>query len=360
MRLANSILLLTAGFLSAQEVTSDPIGFNKVTCLANSDTIVGVPLRKEGSLQTKLSGAPTPTGTEGVMTLPVTATFTLGQFPQHYVKFVGGTKDGFWYDITSHDTTSITIDLNGDTLTGVASGNSILIAEYWTLDTLFDPAIATTDPTTTGHAIVASSSTSPRNRRTQVLIPNFLEPDGINQAPSKICYISGGQWLAADSSPNAGNTTLFPDIYIIVRHPPAITTSTVFRSLGEVETKNFTISLTTNISGSQDSYIGLPRPIDLRLNELNLVESGAFVASSSTSPRNRKDQILVFNNTEQLVNKAPSAIYYYMGGNWLNALDTNAISNTNIIPAGSGFLIRKAKTDTGATSMWLNTFTYQP
>jgi len=359
MKILPLLVLAAVVPVAAQSVVSDPIGFNKVTCLSNSDTVVGVPFRLQGSLNAKLASAPVTNGDSATLTLTAT-TLTAGAFTRHYVKFTSGGKDGYWYDITGNTTNTLTVNLNGDNLAGTATGDAVLIAEFWTLDTLFPPANATESPTTTGHAIVSSPSTSPRFRKTQVLLPNVATPDGINQAPSKICYITGGQWVAADASANPGGTILWPDSYLIIRHPGSITTFTVFKSCGEVEMGNMVIPLATRTDGAQDCYIAVPRPLPLRLNQLNLVESGAFVTSPSTSPRFRKDQILVFDNAQQLINKAPSAIYYHNGVNWLNASNNNAISDTDVIPAGSGFLIHKALTTTGATAMWPNPPIYTP
>jgi hypothetical protein len=49
--------------------TTNPMGFNTVTCLANSDTIVGVPLRAQGSIATKLAAAPAVNGAQATLTL---------------------------------------------------------------------------------------------------------------------------------------------------------------------------------------------------------------------------------------------------------------------------------------------------
>ncbi len=89
MTLVSTVLLAAATQLMAQSVTSGSIGFNKVTCLSNSDTIVGVPFRAQGSRNTKLAAAPVVNG--DVATLTLTATH-LPLWPTHsrYVKFNSG------------------------------------------------------------------------------------------------------------------------------------------------------------------------------------------------------------------------------------------------------------------------------
>ncbi|NJM37856.1 MAG: TIGR02597 family protein [Akkermansiaceae bacterium] len=163
---------------------TEPVGFNKVTCLGNSDTIVGVPLRMQGSVKSRLSANPTVNGNTATLNL-VSSSLPTWTGSTRYVKFDSGTKDGSWYDITSNTADSLTINLNGDNLTGAVTSDSIVISEYWTLDTLFPPAAATTDPATTGHAIVASTGTSPIQRRTSILLPDIVT-SGINLPASGI------------------------------------------------------------------------------------------------------------------------------------------------------------------------------
>ena len=359
MRFLPVLILSTALPLGAQSVVSEPIGFNKVTCLANSDTIVGVPLRKEGSRTTKLSGAPT--GTGDAITLPVTATLTAGELTKHYVKFTSGAKDGYWFDVTSNTTDSVTIDLNGDTLTGVVSGDSLVIAEYWALGTLFDPTLSTTNPTTTGNAVVASLGTLAFQRRTEILIPD-LAGSGVNRSSAAKYYVAGGTWkLSGDTTYASKNSVLLnPDSCFTIRHPATVTAATTFRSVGEVETKNWIIPLATLTTGQQDTYVSLLRPVEVSLENLNLWQSGAFMASSGTQAFQRRDVILVFDNAIAAQNKSASATYYHNGTNWLKANDGTVNHNATKIPAGSGFLVRKYKTSNGATSFWKNTPSYQP
>lgn len=350
--------LIAALPAAAQSITSDPIGFNKVTCLSNSDTIVGIPLHVEGSHTTKLAADPT-TNPDGSVTLTVTATFTADAFPRHFVKFVGASKDGCWYDITANDTRSITINLNGDNLAGVVAGGTLVVAEHWSLGTLFNPALSTTDPTTTGNAIVASTGYQAFQRRTEVLLPDLVGT-GVNLAPTGKYYIASGHWRRSGDPTYADMDGLMlnPDNYFIIRHPGSVTANTTFRSLGEVNTRNWTIALATLTDGQQDTFIALPRPVPLTLGELNLWQSGAFMVSTGVQAFQRRDVLLVFDNAAAAQNKAPIATYYHNGSNWLKVNDGTTAHDEDIIPAGIGFIVRKYRTATGATSFWKNIPTY--
>ena len=358
----------SVGTAYAETSTMNPIGFNKVVCLTNSDTIVGVPFRMQGSMRDLVAGSPAAVpGEPDLMEIPLQAlNLSPDSLDTHYLMFDGGTRDGRWYDITANTATSVTIDLNGDDLDGVGNGNPVIITEYWTLDTLFPPDQATTswtaDPESgemiqNGHAIVASSNTSLRTRRTQVYISDSVS-DGINFSAVETFYITNGQWYdARNNQPLDLDFVLMPDQYFTISHPATVSAPTVYRSAGEVASSDFTIPLRAITTGAQDNYVAIPRPIDLRLDQLNLYESGAFVASSSTSLRNRKDELLVFDNEVALRNRSASAIFYHNGVTWLNAANHNVASDY-VIPAAAGFVIRKARVNVRSTSFWQNIPTY--
>lgn len=352
MKLVLITVLAAVAQLSAQSVTSEPFGFNKVTCLANSDTIVGVPLRKEGSQSSKLASAPLINGDAATLTLTAT-NLTPDALTKHYVKFNSGTKDGCFYDITGNTANTVTINLNGDNLTGATTGDAVVIAEYWTLDSLFPPALATTDPTTTGHAIVASTSRFASGRLTEVLLPDLVGV-GTNIAPIQTFFIYNGAWRKQGQAITSdfGSSILYADTYFIVRHPAAVTSSTTFRCLGEVELGNISIPLSTNAAAYQDNFIALPRPVAVTLDSLALVPE-AFVASTSRFASGRKDELLVFNNIVNAFNKAPDVTYYYFNGAWRkHGQDYTVDFGLDTIPAGVGFLIRKAPN--ASTIFWKN------
>ena len=239
----------------------------------------------------------------------------------------------------------------------------MLIAPYWTLDTLFPPTGATTAWTETpvnsqnwvpnGHAIVASTSRFASGRRTEILLPN-LQAVGTNISPIATFYIFNNGWRRQGVSytEDHGGTQLNPDSYFIVRHPVTVSYSTIYRCLGDVEMGAFTIPLTVRASVAQDNAIGLPRPVNITLNALGLVPS-AFVASTSRFASGRKDELLVFNNASSSFNKAPDRTYYYFNAGWRKqGMSYLTDFGTDTIPAGGGFLIRKAPGNIDSTAFW--------
>ncbi len=102
--------------------------------------------------------------------------------------------------------------------------------------------------------------------------------------------------------------------YFILRNAA---TGTTLTTLGSVLTKNATIPLFTRVGATsvqQDNFVSIIRPIDVKLNDLGLITSGAFL--SSPSAINRIDQLLLFDNAQVAINKAPSVIYFYFNGAW--------------------------------------------
>lgn len=375
MRLITLILLLS-GQLLAQTTVSNPSGYNNVQCLASSDTIVGVPMRVQGSRTTTLTAAPSIAGGSATLTL-ATGSLAAGALTNNYLKFKTGYRNGRFYNITGNTTNTVTINLNGDTLSdtggSVAIGDYVLIAQYWTLNTLLPAANATTAWTQipsgsknyvqNGTAVVASTSST---TNTQVLLPN-LAGTGINIAPAGTYFVLNGVWNSTTTgTTDEGNTVLYPDTYIIVRHPTTVSYNTVFSNLGEVEKGYLTIPLTTQATAQQDSSVAIPRPVGVTLSGLNLIQSGDFMAStgtaSSLTSTTLRDVLFVFGNTTKALNKAASSsstiAYYNYQGSWLKVGGGTTNYNSTVIPAGTGMIVRKYKVTGAPTTLWNDPPTY--
>lgn len=355
-------LLAASGFVTAQPVFTSPAGYVSITCLPNSDTIVGLPLRTSAAYTGVLSATPDTTTTPGsaILSLSGNPGLTANEFAgAYYVKFKDSTPaatgDGQWFSITANGTSSITVDLNGGTIAAL-SGAQLEVLKFWTLAELFPPADCTTDPATTKTAIVASLDSSAEGRRTQVLVPDLLTP-GINQAPSGIYYVRNGNWVKAGTEENSNSLPLWPDVYFRIRQPASVISPTTYTINGEVELGKFVVPLTTQASIRQDNFVAIPRPVDITLNQLNLANTGAFVSSTSALASGRRDELLVFDNAKAISNKSASAIYFFHNGIWKkpgSAADQGAV----VIPSGAGFIIRKFPTGDGRTVLWNNTQTY--
>jgi uncharacterized protein (TIGR02597 family) len=244
------------------------------------------------------------------------------------------------------------VSLNGASLNNLTAGSTVSVIPYWTFGTVFPPSAS-------GTAFIAS--TSPLVRQTQVFVPNY-SGTGDYLGPAATYFFYSGHWcLVGDSVSNShNNDILIPDGYVTVRNPASAGTTTL-TTMGNVLTGNFTIPLATNTSGPQDNAVGICRPVDTSLNNLGLISSGAF--TPSTSALVRQDQIFLVSNTEAGLYKGATATYFYYvgtsGTGWRLVGDSIINDHGNdVIPAGTGFTIRKVATGNGATAFWQNPPTY--
>ena len=354
--------LATAGLALGQAVTT-PVGYVTIECKASSDTIVGVPMRQYSAYAGTLDGAPVVSNGLATLTLSGAPELAADAFANtHYVKFKNtlptpAAGDGQWFVITTNTADTLTVDLNGATIDAV-SGAALEVLKFWTLNELFNPADSTTDAATTKNAIVASTSQLTTGRRTQILIPNYTAA-GTNASASSIFYVNAGIWKQSGmGSADYGSFQLLPDSYFIIRNPSQVTGSTFYTSTGEVESGCMGLFLSTLASASQDNYVSLPRPVDVKLRDLNLGGTSSFMPSTGTLTTQRRDQLFVYNNAATGFNKSASAIYYYHDNMWKKSGQGNTDFGDDVIPAGSGFVIRKYKSGNGASVSWLNTSSY--
>jgi uncharacterized protein (TIGR02597 family) len=353
-----AVLALAGGQAEAQTgPVSPPFGFLHVTCLANSDTYVSVPFTRlpefTGTIDSSSSNVLTISGSTG---------WTANQFvyaqgtqpKSYYVILSSGTvanpKAGSTYSINSNSSTTLTLNLNGDDISSIPAGSVVTIIPYWTLNTLFPASNAGTEFT-------ASAGSSPRTRATQILFPDFTSA-GINLAPPVGYYFYNGAWrqVGGDPTVDMGDTTIGTEGYIIVRN---VQTTTTLTAMGSVLVNPLTTPLSTQANGQQDNAGALLRPVGVTLDNLGLITSNAFAASPGSSADTRGDELLVYDNSSAAINKAPTGAYYYYNGAWrLDGGDPTVDQGGTVIPAGTGFTIRKAQTSNGASAMWENTPTY--
>ena len=259
-------------------------------------------------------------------------------------------KEGSYYTVTANGTNTLTVNLNGDSLSTVAANTSVSLIPYWTLGTAF-PA------TDAGNSYVVSTGTTTRTRQTQILMPDLTDA-GINLSPSAIFFYYNSAWRlsGADSTVSYNDTILSPQTYFTLRNS---TTATTFIPTGGVYMNRTNTPLTTETTTAQDNAVAVTRPTAVALNDLGLITNGAFTASTGSTTRTRGDTLLAYDNTASGTNKSPTAIYYYFNGAWrLSGADATVDYGMSTIPYGTGFTIRKVATSTGATSFWQNTRNY--
>jgi uncharacterized protein (TIGR02597 family) len=354
-----------------QSVTSDPVGFNAATTLANSDTLLSIPFTRppefSGTIQSVSGNVITVQGTPGWSANQFV--YVAGSQPKTYYVLIGagGTsnpREGHIYTVTGNDSNALTVNINADTLTGVTASTQVIVIPYWTPATIFPAADANRSFTPT---------TSTASYKTQVVVTNnaafgtkgysttYFFSNNVNGTSGNIGWRVAGNDIA-----DRGDDPLLPNNYFVVRNQNGAPTLTL-KGLGAVLTRKFATPLRTSVTGTRDNAVSMVRPVAVKLSETGLgPEDGSFVASPPIPPTrgsrlNVKDQLLLFDNSQVAFNKQPSAVYYYYAGNpagWKLLGDDLVDHGQDLIPAGSAIVIRKATTADGATVFWTNTASY--
>ena len=350
LALGLSLSLSAATTSLAATATTEPVGYNTISLLANSDTYISVPFHRPaifvGQVASFSGNAITVNGSPGWTASQFV--YAAGTQSNTYYAFIrSGAKEGNYYTVTANTANTLTLDLAGDTLDGLAANDSIALIPYWTLGTLFPTSDAGTSVTAT---------TNVGARQTQILLPD-IENAGINLAPSVTYFFFNGAWRRFGQSltDSKDNDIIIPDAYLIVRNA---STGGTFTSTGNVLVQKFVIPLPTNTSGKQDNAVAITRPVPVSLDDSGLIASHAFSASPSVAQRT--DELLVFDNTSSANNKSASATYFYYNGAWrkFGADLTQDFGSTLVFTPDTAVIIRKASTANAATSIWTNSPTY--
>jgi len=331
-------------------VETDPTGFVVIPCKIGSDTLLSVPFAHATTFVGKTGGGAIVK--EGDLAMIQSAHFPAwieDQFADlYYVKFTSGALNGHYFTITANTTNSLTFDTLGDSaIAALQAGDRFSIVKYWTLGELFPPATQT--------AIQVSAGSLAFLRRSTLLFPDNIGV-GINKAFNQSFFLIAAGWRKdATGSPAADNQILYPDSAFIVRHQPGTGTDTTFVAQGSVNIDPAVTAIPT-ATDKFDTCLGLQRPIGVTLEDSGL--ESAFMVSVNNLAFNRRDVLMVFDNSVALTNKAASRSFYKVGANWIEDAPGNPNANTFILEAGSGFLIRKYQTSDGATSFWNNSPNY--
>jgi uncharacterized protein (TIGR02597 family) len=254
-------------------------------------------------------------------------------------------KEGNFYTITGNDATSVTVNLNGDSLSNVVVGTMVKIIPYWTLGTLFPG----------GQGVLTSPSIG--SQPTQILLPDSLS-QGIDLIPNQTFYYFNGAWRKVGSGLGTiswNDQILYPDLYFVVRNNTSV--GTTFSPAGSVVTGKLAIQLATSNQGSlqQDNFVTFQRPVPVSLNNSGLIASKAILPSPGPFVGVLTDQVLVFaDSATPVIDRVPTATYYYYNSAWRKVGSGPAIDvGADLIPAAAGVIIRKGN-GTGNTVTWSN------
>ena len=349
--------LLTFGtLLSAfsQSVSTPVVGFVKQTLNAGSDTIISPQVLRPSELNAAVSSL---SSAAGQATLNLSgASLTANQFvyssgsqPKTYlVTVTSGNLTGTYFSVASNTTSSITINLDGLSVT-TPDITAIEVRPCWTLNTLFPASDANV-------SFTPSASATTGNRRTTILFPNMTGV-GVNRSSSATYFFNNAvgiqDWVSTSAtSTKAGDTAILPGSYVIHRNSGGTPVNLTFTHAGGVLASSLTYYIDTSATGQNDNYVSLARPTDYTLAELGLTDA-AFTQSTSRTTGGRRDVLLVISGTGSGLNRSASSTYFKFNNDWYSTANTAVTTNNAVIPAGSAVVIRKVASD-GNSKIWTN------
>ncbi len=367
------LVVTVAGFFVchaalAQSVATEPVGFTTTPAGSNSDSYLSVPFTRPPEFIGPVANASGNTiAVSGSLWTPNQFVYAPGSQRNHYFALIGNggssnAKEGRTYAIIGNSANSLTLDTTLDNVTGVTANTQVLVLPYWTVGTLFPASDANVSFTpSTSTAALKSQVRVPDDTATGTNLPylaTYYYSSNVDGTSSNIGWRKVGDVNTADHS----DDVLLPDSYFVMRHAngaPALP----FTALGSVLQRKLTVPLRTATGTPQDNPVSLLRPLDVTLNTSGLTPTdGSFLAGASGSVETN-DQLLVFNNAQIGFDKSPSAVYYRdsaANGNWRLVGDNNLTDHGNdVIPLGTGFVVRKAATASGQPAFWTNAFPLQ-
>lgn len=274
--------------------------------------------------------------------------YASGTQPNTYFVFIAsGALEGRSFPVLGNGTNSLTVDPGSGNLSGIAPGDALRLVPYWTLGTLFPAASAGASFTPT------SDPSSP-----QTTVSLFVSSTaGINAAPGGTFFFYSGAWRQTSQSLSLNRNDQVIPLHAPLRIRNASTGGVLITS-GAVVTQKLAVSLVTQVSGPQDNFVALARPLPVTLNDSGLIASGAFQASASAL--SRSDLVMVTDNGAGGLNPAPSAYYIYYNAGWrkLGQPLTADFGADVIFDVSKSVAIRLAPSSDGAARVWVNPATY--
>ncbi len=318
-------------------VSSEYAGFCRLALLGNSDTFVSVPFTRPpedfgavlavGANTVQLRASPGWVPNQWLYGPPAqTNTF--------YMLVRSGAMNGEYFTVTGNTPDTLTVDLDGGSLSQLAVGDSIAIIPYWTLGTIFPG----------GQNI--HESVSPGIRNTELLLAN-VQGTGVNFSSLATYYFYTGSWRRVGQGLALKNDdVILPDMYFIVRHNAV--GDTTLTTEGLMLAGKTLIQIRRQGAAGQDNTIALDRPVPFSLDSSDLVLTGAIRASPSQS--SRLDELLVFDNSVVGKNKSAAASYYYWNSAWRKVGAGSANVGTDVVfTPGTGVILRSGA---GSSTDW--------
>lgn len=340
---------LPRGFLWAtatEESSSTPARIATVGAVVNavpagSDTYLGVPLRGEVAFEGTITAAGDVAAGKRLV-LGEAGDLVPGALAGgHYLRVVDGAHAGEYFTVVANDDVGVTVDALGDPLAGLAGGDRVRLVRHRTLVELLPPATQT--------ALVPSTGNFSFQRRSEVLFPD-LAGTGIKRALNRRFFIAGGEWREdASGFPNADAVALPPDAFLVVRQP-ASSGARVFAVAGTVEPDATSSRVFAEAGADNDNHFIQTRPVAVRLGALGL--ESVFTASAGNFSFQRKDELLLWDNAQLVLKKAPSRRYFRVGSGWREDTAGFPAADAVELAPGAALILRKKADGVGSVAIW--------
>lgn len=313
---------------------ANAVGYNKITVPANSDVLVSVPFNEDAAGTYSVSSISS-------ATISVNETLAADTFDNtYYVRITSGNAAGLWSTVSSNAAGELTVQ-DEDILSDVTAGDTLDVLPHHTLETVLpDRLVDVSFIASTGSGFSLTINTTVRTWSADV---------GINQSPANTYYYhESGEWRTLAGG-NADATIFTPDDIMVIRNSDD-TEALSYIVSGNVPEGAIGQLLSTHAS-DDDTYTSSGRPVGITLDELGLGGSAAFKGSTGSGfSLTINDTLRVYDNTTAGINKSPASTYYYHETEGWRTL-ADAPAGDTVIPAGTGFVIRKVS-GTTSTDAW--------
>jgi len=229
-----------------ESATTEPVGYYTVTITAGADNVLSLPMIRDAVFAGTVSSAANSVSSNGFTALAGTSSpgWTVNQWQYaagtqpltYYVEFTSGALKGLYYQITSNDASSLSLDMEGDSLTAhlndssvkLVAGDSFRIRPYWRISDVFE----------SGGVPVLKARTSPGDTTADsILFPTYPvtgDPNtiGTNKSAALEVYYLGTGWRAVGQAGSYGDQIIRPNEAIVVRRRGA--TNVNLTNLGNV------------------------------------------------------------------------------------------------------------------------------
>lgn len=359
-RLAPVLALFICSSLWGVEVSTNPVGFYKVECPANSDTHISIPVTRSPIFEGKVASV---SGSslifEGESALKADElVYEQGVQPNHYYAiFKDGPYEGAWFDVVSNTASSVVLECAESALTSELVGSSVQIIPHWTLNTLMPNGAGTH---TAKNAMPSSLVLycGPNTIGTNFAFDAFFFSDfGTDSPYSHWCKM--GDTDGEGNYFNHNDFVIPPNSEIAIRNPRN-KDATVLSFSGNV--KMFASEVSVGILASatnQDNILASLSATYITLSDLTDPMINGGLLSKSPMP---VDLLLLYDNSIAAQNRAFEAYYYYYAGDgnayngWYKVGGDVKMDDTQINPTDIIYVRKAAK----LSDPYINSSTFNP